>query len=67
MLRSREYSLDELLDHPVLSLEMARQGLDPRCFELIFEAACRHHRFAEAEYSAGGDGFGSASTSPRPM
>ena len=66
MLRLREYSLDELLDHPVLSLEMARQGLDPRCFELIFEAAGRYHRFAEAEYSAGRDNFGSAAASLRP-
>ena len=46
----REYVLDELLEHPVLSVEMANQGIERRCFELIFGAVRDHHRFAETEY-----------------
>ena len=58
----REYSLDELLEHPMLSVDMTNRGIDRRCFELIFDAAGGHHRFAEAEYGAIGGDLRSAST-----
>ncbi|HXC89047.1 MAG TPA: hypothetical protein VNV18_02680 [Stellaceae bacterium] len=34
-----EYSLDELLDHPVLGLAMTRIGIDRRAVELLLETA----------------------------
>ena len=57
--RPREYSLDELLEHPVLSVEMTNRGIDRRCFDLIFDLASGHHRFVEPEYGATRDGDGS--------
>ena len=43
----REYSLDELLEHPGLGVDMTNRGIERRCLELIFDAAGGHHRFAE--------------------
>ena len=62
----REYSLDELLEHPVLSVDMTNRGIERRCFELIFDAAGGHHRFAEAECAVIGGDWGSGSTLPPP-
>ena len=59
--RPREYSLDELLEHPVLSVEMTNRGIERRCCELIFEAAGSHHRFAEIECAAAGTDLGPGS------
>jgi hypothetical protein len=34
-----EYSLDALVDHPVLGLVMTSKGIDRRAVELLLEAA----------------------------
>jgi hypothetical protein len=34
----KEYSLDELLEHPVLRVQMATEGLEHRYLELILNA-----------------------------
>ena len=36
--QEREYVLAELLDHPVLTLALARAGMERRSIELLFEA-----------------------------
>ena len=48
--RSKEYSLEELLEHPVLGMQMTSEGIDRRCLDLMFDTARTQHRFAEAEY-----------------
>lgn len=47
---SKEYSLEELLEHPVLSVQMTSEGIERRCLDLMFDWASGHHRFAEAEF-----------------
>jgi hypothetical protein len=47
---SKEYSLEELLEHPVLGVQMTSEGIERRCLDLMFDAANRQHRFTEAEY-----------------
>ena len=47
---SKEYSLEELLDHPVLGVQMTSEGIDRRCLELMFDAVSGQQRSAEAEY-----------------
>jgi len=47
---AKEYSLEELLEHPVLGVQMTSEGIDRRCLDLMFDAAGAQHRFAEAEY-----------------
>jgi hypothetical protein len=46
---SKEYSLDELLEHPVLGLQMTSEGIDRRCLDLMFDAASGQQRFTEGE------------------
>jgi hypothetical protein len=46
---SKEYSLDELLEHPVLGVQMTSEGIDRRSLDLMFDAASGQHRFSEAE------------------
>ena len=36
--RSKEYSLEELLEHPVLGVQMTSEGMDRRCLDLMFDA-----------------------------
>jgi hypothetical protein len=48
--RSKEYSLEELLEHPVLGVQMTREGIDRRCLDLMFDTANAQHRSAEGEY-----------------
>jgi hypothetical protein len=48
--RPKEYSLQELLEHPVLSVQMANEGIERRCLDLMLDAVSEHRRFAEAEY-----------------
>ena len=62
----KEYSLDELLEHPVLNVDMTNRGIERRCFELIFDAAGGHHRFAEAECVAVGGELASGSILSSP-
>ncbi len=47
---SKEYSLDELLEHPVLGVQITSEGIDRRCLDLMFDTASAQRRFAEAEY-----------------
>ncbi len=48
--RSKEYSLEELLEHPILGVQMTSEGIDRRCLDLMFDTASGAQRFAEAEY-----------------
>ena len=41
---SKEYSLEELLEHPVLGVQMTSEGIDRRCLDLMFDAASGQHR-----------------------
>jgi hypothetical protein len=47
---SKEYSIEELLEHPVLGVQMTSQGIERRCIDLMFDAMSGQHRFAEAEF-----------------
>ena len=47
--RSKEYLLEELLEHPVLGVEMTSTGIDRRCLDLMFDTASAQHRSAEGE------------------
>ena len=49
--RSKEYSLEELLEHPVLGVQMTSEGIDRRCLDLMFDATSGAQQcFAEPEY-----------------
>jgi hypothetical protein len=48
--RSKEYSLGELLEHPVLGVQMTSEGIDRRCLDLMFDATRSQQCFAEPEY-----------------
>ena len=47
---SKEYSLDELLEHPVLSVQITNEGIERRCLDLVLDAVSGHRRFAEPEH-----------------
>jgi hypothetical protein len=49
MKRSKEYSLAELLDHPVLGVMMANAGIERRSLDLILDTDCADRRHAAAE------------------
>lgn len=50
MLRaSKEYFVDELLEHPVVRLQITSEGIERRCVDLIVDAASGHPRTAKAE------------------
>ena len=44
----KEYSLDELIEHPILSVQIASEGIDRRGLDLMFNEVNSHHRFIEA-------------------
>jgi hypothetical protein len=46
----KEHSLEELLDHPVLGVQMTNEGIERRCLDLMFDAASGQHRFVEGEF-----------------
>jgi hypothetical protein len=46
---SKEYSLEELLEHPGLGVQMTSEGIERRCLDLMFDVASGQHRFSEAE------------------
>jgi len=46
----KEYSLEELLDHPVLGVQMTNEGIERRCLDLMFDAASGQHRLVEGEF-----------------
>jgi hypothetical protein len=52
--RSKEYSLEELLEHPVLGVQMTSQGIDRRCLDLMFDATGGQHRLTEGEFGERG-------------
>jgi len=47
---SKEYSLDELLEHPVVRLQITSEGIERRCVELMVDTISGHYRSAEAEH-----------------
>ena len=47
---SREYLLDELIEHPVVGVQITNEGIERRCLDLMFDAVNGHRRFAEAEH-----------------
>ena len=47
---SKEYSLEELLEHPVLGVQMTSEGIERRCLDLMFDATSGQQFFAEPEY-----------------
>jgi hypothetical protein len=52
--KSKEYSLDELIEHPILSVQIASEGIDRRGLDLMLDEVNSHHRFVEAEPGEGG-------------
>jgi hypothetical protein len=46
--KSTEYSLAELLEDPVLRVQMASEGIEEQSLNLILDTAGNHHRFLEA-------------------
>lgn len=48
---SKEYSLEELLEHPVLGVQMTSEGIERRCLDLVFDMVGSQHRPVEAEFS----------------
>jgi hypothetical protein len=52
--KSKEYSLDELIEHPVLSVQITSEGIDRRCLDLILDGASGHNRSAEVDPAEGG-------------
>jgi hypothetical protein len=52
--KSKEYSLDELIEHPILSVQIASEGIDRRGLDLMLDESNSHHRFVEAEPGEGG-------------
>jgi hypothetical protein len=46
---SKEYSLDELIEHPGLGVQMTSEGIERRCLELMLDATSGQHRFAALE------------------
>ena len=46
---SKEYLLEELLEHPILAVEMTSEGIERRCVDLMFDATSGLHRFVEVE------------------
>jgi hypothetical protein len=51
MLRgSKEYSLAELIEHPVLGMQIANEGIERRCVDLMLDMLSGHHRFSETEH-----------------
>jgi hypothetical protein len=50
MLRKmKEYSLDELLEHPMLGVQITNGGIERRCLGLILDSAGGRSPFAQAE------------------
>jgi hypothetical protein len=47
---SKEYSLAELLEHPILGVQIRSEGIERRCLDLMLDAMSGHHRFTEAEH-----------------
>jgi hypothetical protein len=48
--KSKEYSLEELLEHPVLGVQMTSEGIDRRCIDLMFDATSSQQCCAESKY-----------------
>ena len=50
MLRGqKEYSIEELLEHPSLGVQLTSDGIERRCVDLVLDAASGYHRFSEIE------------------
>ena len=51
--QSKEYLIDELIEHPVLGVQIATDGIERRSLDLVLDDVGEHHRFAEGEYDRG--------------
>jgi hypothetical protein len=51
--RAKEYSLEELLEHPVVGIKMTSEGIDRRSLDLMFDATSAQFRLPEAEIDKG--------------
>jgi hypothetical protein len=47
---SKEYLLEELLEHPILAVQMTSEGIEHRCVDLMFDTTSGLHRFVEVEF-----------------
>jgi len=47
---SKEYFIDELLEHPMVRLQTTSEGIERRCVDLILDTTSGHHP-AEAEHA----------------
>ena len=45
--KSTEYSLAELLEHPVLRVQIANEGIEDQSLDLILDRIGNHHPFLE--------------------
>jgi hypothetical protein len=52
--KATEYLLAELLEHPILRVHMANEGIEDRSLDLILDASSAHHRFAGTGLAAQG-------------
>jgi hypothetical protein len=46
---SKEYLLEELLEHPILAVQMTSEGIERRCVDLMFDTMSGLRRFVEVE------------------
>jgi hypothetical protein len=49
---SKEYSLAELIEHPILSVQITSDGIEHRCLELMLDTTSDHYRCSEAVHEA---------------
>jgi len=50
--QAREYSLAELVDHPIIGVAMKIEGLERRCLELMLDESRRERRRAAESTAA---------------
>jgi hypothetical protein len=48
--KAKEHLLNELIEHPVLGVQLATGGIERRCLDLLLDFPSGRHRFAGAEY-----------------
>jgi hypothetical protein len=46
---AKEYSLEELIEHPSLSLQLTSDGIERRCLDLMLDTIGTRRRSADAE------------------
>ena len=51
--KAQEYLLDELIEHPILGMQIETGGIERRCLDLMLDGVSEHHRFTEGEQDVG--------------